>query len=81
MLDDGEIDANCSAYDMNFGGQDGQIMDKPISCHVVPGSTGSAYFECLAWTGLFNSYMRGGGGRAYCRRYGRIPGRNVSRRH
>ena len=28
MLDDGEIDANCSAYDMNFGGQDGQIMDQ-----------------------------------------------------
>ena len=56
MLADGEIDANCAAYDMNFGGPPGMIMDQTYFTYLVPGSTGAAYFRLLAWTGLYNTF-------------------------
>ena len=40
----------------------------------MPGSTGSAYFECLAWTGLFNSYSAAVAGGAYVADTGVFPG-------
>ena len=45
MLADGEIDANCAAYDMNFGGPPGMIMDQTYFTYLVPGSTGAALLQ------------------------------------